>query len=111
MSDRFTAYRCTDCGELYGRSPAACRDCGSETTETEALSGVGRLYASTVVRVPGSDHQGQEPFVVGLVDVGEEETVRVTARIEGERRLAPDSPVAFVESRDDTFVFAPRDAT
>jgi len=107
MSERFTAYRCADCGELYGRSPAACRSCGNERFDAEALSGRGHLYASTVVRVPGSDHQGQEPFVVGLVDVGEGESIRVTARIEGERRLRPDAPVEFVEARDGTFVFSP----
>lgn len=110
MSERFTAYRCTDCSELYGRSPAACRECGSERFDAEALSGLGRVYASTVIRVPGSDHQGQEPFVVGLVDVGDDETLRVTARIEEERRLRPETPVAFVESRDGTFVFSPQDS-
>jgi len=109
MSEPFTAYRCADCEELYGRAPAACRACGSETFDAAELSGRGRLYSSTVVRVPGSDHQGQEPFVVGIVDVGDEETVRVTARLEGECRYDPDSPVAFVESREDTFVFAPPD--
>lgn len=108
MSERFPAYRCPDCGELYGRSPAACRKCGSERFETVSLPGLGRLYASTVIRVPGSDHQGKEPFVVGLVDVGEDETVRVTARIQGERRLPPETPVAFVDARDGTFVFLPQ---
>lgn len=108
MPELFTAYRCPNCGELYGRSPAACRDCGNERFDVESLSGLGRLYASTVIRVPGSDHQGQEPFVVGLVDVGEDETVRVTARIRGERRLPPDTPVTFVEAHDGTFVFSPQ---
>lgn len=109
MSEPFAAYRCADCDELYGRPPAACRECGSERFDDEVLPGLGRLYASTVIRVPGSDHQGQEPFVVGLVDVGDDETVRVTAQIRGERRLSPDTSVAFVEFRDGTFVFSPRD--
>ena len=107
MSEPFTAYRCDDCGQLYSRCPATCRECGSERFATEKLSGQGRLYASTVIRVPGSDHRGEEPFVVGLVDVGDDEIVRVTARIEGERRLPPDTTVTFVASRDGTFVFSP----
>lgn len=108
--ERFPVYRCPECDELYGRPPAACRECGSERFDDETLPGLGHLYASTVIRVPGSDRQGQEPFVVGLVDVGDNETVRVTARIEGERRLRPDTTVAFVESRDGTYVFTPRDS-
>ncbi len=107
----FPAKRCSACGELFGHPPAVCSACGSEAFGTDELSGEGRLYASTVIRVPGSDHQGQEPFVVGLVDVGADERVRVTARIESTdgtgRHLAPDTPVEFVGRRDDTFVFRP----
>lgn len=106
----FPARACTDCGELYGHEPSVCRACGAESFETEPLSGSARLYASTVVRVPGSDHQGQEPFVVGLVDVAD--AVRVTARIrtaddEGEERPAPGAPLEYVERLDGTFHFRP----
>ena len=104
----FPARACTECGELYGHEPSVCRACGAETFETEPLSGAARLYASTVIRVPGSDHRGQEPFVVGLVDVAD--AVRVTARVEGvegEERPEPDSPLEFVERREGTFYFRP----
>lgn len=105
----FPARTCTECGELYGHEPSVCRACGAETFETEPLSGVARLYASTVIRVPGSDHRGQEPFVVGLVDVAD--AVRVTARIEGVEtddggeRPEPGAPLEYVEQRDGTFYF------
>jgi uncharacterized OB-fold protein len=107
----FPARVCVDCGTLYGHEPSVCRECGAETFETERLPGSARLYASTTIRVPGSDHQGQEPFVVGLVDVGN--AVRVTARIEGidagdpDARPAPDSPLEYVGKRDGTFYFRP----
>lgn len=101
----FPARACTDCGELYGHEPSVCRECGAETFETEPLSGSARLYASTVIRVPGSDHQGQEPFVVGLVDVAD--AVRVTARVEAEERPDPGAPLEYVEQRDGAFHFRP----
>ena len=104
----FPARICVDCGTLYGHEPSVCRECGAEAFETELLPGAARLYASTAIRVPGSDHQGQEPFVVGLVDVGN--AVRVTARIEGveaDARPEPDSPLEYVERRDGTFYFRP----
>lgn len=104
----FPARVCVECSTLYGHEPSVCRECGAEAFETEPLPGSARLYASTVIRVPGSDHRGQEPFVVGVVDVGN--AVRVTARIEGVddgARPEPDSPLEYVEERDGTFYFRP----
>ncbi|MEF8791838.1 MAG: OB-fold domain-containing protein [Haloarculaceae archaeon] len=104
----FPARACAECDELYGHEPSVCRACGAESFETEPLPGSARLYASTAIRVPGSDHQGEEPFVVGLVDVGD--AVRVTARIEGvdaDDRPAPDAPLEYVERREGTFYFRP----
>lgn len=107
----FPARACAECGKQYGHEPSVCRECGGESFETESLPGTARLYASTVIRVPGSDHQGQEPFVVGLVDVAD--AVRVTARIEGVEgvengeRPDPDSPLEYVAERDGTFYFRP----
>ena len=101
----FPARACADCGERYGHEPSVCRECGAETFEDHPLPGSARLYASTVIRVPGSDHRGQEPFVVGLVDVAD--TVRVTARIEADERPEPDTPLEYVERREGAFHFRP----
>ena len=71
------------------------------------LPGRGRLYASTVIRVPSADFQGEEPYRVGLVNIGKDDTIRVTARIEADTDLPidPETPVVFVGRRDGTFVF------
>lgn len=103
----FPARRCPDCGAMFGHPPAACRACGEETLETVELTGPGRLYASTVIRVPGADNQGEEPYRVGLVDIGANDVVRVTARIEGDADPDPEAPVEFVGRRDGAFVFRP----
>lgn len=107
----FPARRCVDCGSLFGHPPAACRSCGGESLETIELSGRGRLYASTVIRVPGADNQGEEPYRVGIVDVGgrDEDVVRVTAQVESDvdLDLDPETAVGFVGKREGTFVFRP----
>ncbi|WP_255152052.1 Zn-ribbon domain-containing OB-fold protein [Halorarius halobius] len=105
MSEPFPAHECDACGARYGHDPAVCRDCGAEAFDTVELSGDGRLYASTVVRVPPTGYEGEAPFVVGLVDVGGPEGVRVTARIEGTERPDPDADVAFVGETDGTLRF------
>ncbi len=101
----FPASRCADCGTLYGHPVYACRECSSESLEDASIDGDGTVYARTTIRVPGSDHQGQEPFEVAIVDVGSEETVRVTGRILENPELGPDDPVTFLERRDGTFYF------
>ncbi len=97
--------RCTECGTLYGHSVYACRECSSESIEKASIDGDGTVYARTTIRVPGSDHRGQAPFEVAIVDVGGEESVRVTARVTGNPELGPGDPVRFLERREETFYF------
>ncbi len=106
-STAFPASRCSECDTLYGHHVYACRECSSESIELAPIEGSGTVYARTTIRVPGSDHQGQEPFEVAIVDVGHEETVRVTARITDNPELEPGDPVAFLEERDGAFFFEP----
>lgn len=106
-SPSFPAERCRDCDVRYGHPVYVCRECGSEELEDASVEGSGTVYARTTIRVPGSDHQGEEPFEVAVVDVGEEDTVRVTARIEGNPGLEPGDRVTYVDRRDGAFYFRP----
>jgi uncharacterized OB-fold protein len=110
MSNSFPAQRCVECGAYYGHPSAICRDCGADCFKQTELSGEGQVYASTVVHVPPSDYEGEAPFVVGLIDVGELTSVRVTARIEGAERPDPGTPVEFVGQVDDSFQFRVSDS-
>lgn len=101
----FPAVRCSDCGALYGHPAPACRECGSETFEEHPVAGEGAVYASTVIRVPGADHQGEEPFEVILVDLPE--GIRVTGRIEGVADLSLGDEVVFQAEQEGTFFFEP----
>lgn len=101
----FSAQICANCEVVYGHRPTVCRECGSETFEDHNLSSQGRVYASTVIRVPGSDHQNQEPFSVALVDIGEDLSIRVTARLRSEKRPDPGTPVEYLGQGGGAFWF------
>lgn len=82
-----------------------CRECSTETLTEISLEGEGTVYARTTIRVPGSDHQGEEPFEVAVIDVGSDMSVRVTARVENNPELKPGDSVEFIERRDGVFYF------
>jgi uncharacterized OB-fold protein len=98
---------CPNCGSVYGHPPQICRECGSETLEDDTRPARGRVYASTVVRIPGSDHRGEEPFTVALIDIDGPQPVRITGRIDGEERLTPGSEVVYLRQDEDTYWFRP----
>jgi uncharacterized OB-fold protein len=101
----FPASKCPECSALYGHPVHACRVCLSESIEPSPIDGHGTVYARTTIRIPGSDHRNEAPFEVAIVDVGRDETVRVTARILGNPETGPGDPVAFLERRDGAFYF------
>jgi len=92
---------------MYAHEPVVCRDCGAESVASHPIDGTGTVYASTVIRVPGSGVDRDEPFSVALVDVGHKETVRVTGRIDGTPDLEPGNEVVFVPEGDLMFSFKP----
>lgn len=102
----FPATSCTNCDVIYGHRVILCRECQSNKLSPLSIDGNGTVYASTTIRVAGSDHESQEPFEVCLVDVGEEQSVRVTARIQGATGLTPGDNIEFVEVVDDVFFFS-----
>lgn len=106
-ADGFPVRVCSDCESVYGHPPRVCRECGSETFEDETRSPRSQVYASTVVRVPGADHQGEEPFTVALIDIDGPQRVRITGRIDGEERLPPGSEVVYLRREGETYWFRP----
>lgn len=102
---RFPATKCSECGTVYGHQLEICRECNAESLVEFLINGTGTVYAKTTIRVPGTAFQDEAPYEVYLVDVGNEESVRVTARLTGIHDLNPDETVKFVEKRDSTFYF------
>lgn len=102
---RFPATTCVDCGTVYGHPPSICRECRGDRLDTTPVSGRGTVYASTTIRVPGTEHADDAPFAVCVVDVGTDESVRVTARLVDREDSEPGDEVQFVERRNGTFYF------
>lgn len=102
---RFPAIRCADCGTIYGHRISVCRECHGERMETYSISGRGTVYATTTIRVPSAGFEGDAPYDVVLVDVGTDESVRVTTRLTDREDTAPGDEVQFVEQRGGTFYF------
>lgn len=71
---------CTACERAVFYPRVLCPHCGSESLEWRASSGLGKVYATTVLHKRGSD-----PYHVCLVDL--DEGFRMMSRVEG---IAPD---------------------
>lgn len=69
---RLVAMKCASCGQL---SPwwekHHCYKCGGGELTEEPLAGGGELTNYTVVYYPPRDFLGQEPYVVGHIDMDE----------------------------------------
>lgn len=65
----------------------------------------GRVYSSTVIRVPGARQEGEAPFVVLLVE--REDGTRLLGRYTDGESPSIGSPVVERERRDGVPIFAP----
>lgn len=80
---RLALCRCRSCGLWLQPPLERCRRCAGETA-FEAVAGRGRLHSFIVVRhpaVPG--YLEQLPYVVGLVELEEQDGLRLPARVVG----------------------------
>lgn len=94
---QFPTTKCAECGSVYGHDTPVCRECLSERMELHLISGHGTVYATTTIRVPGAEFEDDAPFDVCVVDVGTDESVRVTARLTDREDPDPGENVQFVE--------------
>lgn len=101
----FPAVQCEECGALFGYEPEFCRECLDKSLKRREISGRGEVYTQTTIRVPGSDCQGEEPFVIAVIDVGDAVTVRITARVRGFVDIKPTDKVMYIGSCDGAFYF------
>ncbi|WP_329431799.1 OB-fold domain-containing protein [Streptomyces sp. NBC_01280] len=67
---------CADCDEAVFYPCVLCRHCGSESLAWKVSSGLGAVYATTVLHKRGSD-----PYNVALIDL--DEGFRMMSRVEG----------------------------
>jgi uncharacterized OB-fold protein len=73
--------RCQVCGRWCHLPLERCRRCGGETA-WERVSGEGRLYSFIVIHQPAVPGFGDQlPYVVGNVELVEQEGLRLTTRL------------------------------
>jgi uncharacterized OB-fold protein len=76
-----TGVECEDCGRRFLSERQICRNCGSTSVNSVQLSDRGSLLTHTVIRHPPSPFVGEEPYVVGVVEL--DDGARVLANIVG----------------------------
>lgn len=69
---------CADCGHVTTAPKAACVRCGGRETETVELPTAGEVYTRTTIHVAPVPFDGDGPYDVALVDVGD---ARIMAQI------------------------------
>jgi hypothetical protein len=79
---------CRNCTARWFPPRELCSTCASTDLEQNTTRSRGVAYATTVVRVGAQPFR--TPYVLSYVDI---DGVRLLAHVEGERVLAPDSPV------------------
>jgi uncharacterized OB-fold protein len=94
---RFETSRCQTCDRLSFPPKPICPHCWSFEVDWTALSGLGRLYASTVIHAAPAVFQPEAPYGVGIVDL--DEGLRIATRIIGTESPPLDSPVELVVLR------------
>ncbi|HLU42589.1 MAG TPA: Zn-ribbon domain-containing OB-fold protein [Microthrixaceae bacterium] len=102
--------RCRGCGYWLHPPVPRCPSCGGRDVAPEAVSGRGTVFSCTVNHQPWDG--SAEPWVVALVELPEQEGLRLTTNVVG---VAPDEvhigmPVEVTfEQHDDVWVplFAP----
>lgn len=79
---RLDVQRCRACRQRMFPPEVACTSCRSEDVGPETVSGRGRVYSFTVVRQM-FDPAWQEdvPYVVGLVELDDDPSVRVLTNV------------------------------
>ena len=80
---RLCLLRCRGCRHFVHYPRPICPRCGSLELAPEAISGRGTLYSYTVVMQAGHPYfVDRIPYVIGVVEIEEEEGVRMPAGIE-----------------------------
>jgi uncharacterized OB-fold protein len=93
--------QCEKCGTFNWYPSSECRACGRDSFTWVSLSGKGSLFAWVVVRrALHPDFANFEPYVVGIVTLAEDESVRMVSRL----LVDADAPLAFGMPMNATFV-------
>ena len=103
---QITIKRCPECGNSYMPDVDLCPSCLSiKQTQSEEVSGVGKIYSFTRVHVAPEQFKDSVPYYLAIVEL--EAGPRLLARLKTEEgdHVRIDAPVELV-STDKGFLFA-----
>ena len=79
---RLAILRCVECARFVHYPRSACPSCAGDRLQPTTVSGKGKIYSFTVTHyasAPGFDRE--VPFVVALVELDEDPSVRLIANV------------------------------
>lgn len=85
---RLDLLRCRRCGHFVHYPRPMCDHCQSTDLAPQTISGRGRLYSWCTVVQPGHPYfEDKVPYEIGVVDIVEEEGIRIPAGIVNDQGL------------------------
>lgn len=75
--------KCDNCDVMDMPPSYVCKKCGQTNLKESTLTGTGRVYSYTTIRMAPEAFRGQVPYRIALVDLAP--GLRITARLEGDQ--------------------------
>ncbi len=94
-SSQLTVVKCGQCGKVFVPPRYMCSGCGGEKLEETSISGEGKVYTYTTIRVPPQGFADQVPYDIAIIELPE---LLLTARMinSGKTELNIGDKVSFV---------------
>ncbi len=72
--------KCTGCGKRFISPAYVCPACGSEKFAPDVISGEGKIYSHTTIRIAPEAFQAEAPYPMAIIELPHD--LRLTARIQ-----------------------------
>ena len=97
MDSTITVLQCKACKKLFIPPKYGCPECADSALEEVNISGDGKVYTFTTIRVPPTAYKDSPPYDLAVIDL--QENLRVTARMEhdSKKEIMIGSPVSFMK--------------
>jgi hypothetical protein len=97
MSTTLTALKCKKCNTVYIPPKYLCTECAGSELEEVSISGEGKVYTFTTIRVPPTAYKDSPPYDLAIIEL--ENKLRLTARMMSDehKEINIGSTVSFVK--------------
>lgn len=87
--------KCKSCKKLFIPPKYICPECAHDVLEEVNISGNGKVYTHTTIRVPPTAYKDSPPYDLAIIEL--QEDLRVTARMayDEKKEIAIENPVSF----------------